>query len=93
MSDDRELLALAANVNVPSWATHVAVRRNGSVAYPACWAERERAYLDEDPAGIVEGEWAGAFKTMYYRFFTIEEVLEAAIVRAAASLSDAEGAK
>lgn len=85
---DRDLLEKAAKVKVPSWATHVAVRRDGSAAYPACWQEREQAYLDEDPSKLKIGDWTGAFKNVYYRFFTIEEVLEAEMLRAAAALGD-----
>jgi hypothetical protein len=85
---DRELLEMAAKVKVPSWATHVAVRRDGSAAYPACWQEREQAYLDEDPSTLKIGDWTGAFKKAYYRFFTIEDVLEAEMLRAAAALGD-----
>ncbi|MGN6518683.1 MAG: hypothetical protein ACTHK2_04575 [Dokdonella sp.] len=84
---DRDLLEVAARVKVPSWATHVAVRRDGSAAYPACWQEREGDYIDEDPAGLKEGDWAGGFKTMYYRFFKVEDVLEDAMRRAAAALA------
>ncbi len=63
------LLCVARTVDMPDWATHVAVRNDGSKAEPAAWLERAQDYLDEDPAQLGEHCWAGSYKNCYWTFF------------------------
>jgi len=64
-----ELLELAASVELPIWATHVAVRKDGSKAEPAAWSEIVNDYLDEDPANITPHCWVGSYNRRYWYFF------------------------
>lgn len=69
-----ELLKLARTVSLPSWATHVAVRTNGSKAEPAAWLETSNDFVDEDPSERKDGEWIGSYKHYYWRFFSRERL-------------------
>lgn len=66
--------AMAAKFTAPAWATHVAVRWDGSRCEPACWQDREQEYLDEDPSLLKIGDWAGSFKQSYWSFVPVSYV-------------------
>ena len=59
---------------LPAWATHVAVRDDGSKAEPAVWMEDEKEYLDEDPSQLKHGAWGGSYKKRYWTFISIEQL-------------------
>lgn len=69
-SDLSDLLCVAMEVELPEWATHVAVRRNGSKAEPAAWIESANEYIDEDPAQLNPHCWSGGYKQCYWVFFS-----------------------
>lgn len=69
-----QLRELATSFTAPSWATHVAVRYDGSRVEPACWDSLSRSFLDEDPAPLKKGDWAGAFKRAYWAFFPVDDL-------------------
>lgn len=73
-SDLTALLCVAKTVVLPSWATHVAVRNDGSKAEPAAWLEKANDYLDEDPTKVQNGCWAGIYKHCYWAFISREEL-------------------
>lgn len=62
---------LAANFTPPPWATHIAVRSDGSRCEAACWRDQEQEYLDEDPSLLNAGQWAGAFRQAYWSFVPV----------------------
>lgn len=68
---DNELVDIALTVSAPKWATHIAVRNDGSKAEPAAWLESAEDYLDEDPAGVAKHCWAGSYKHCYWSFFSL----------------------
>jgi hypothetical protein len=68
---------LAKNLVLPDWATHVAVRNDGSKAEPAAWLEDEKEYTDEDPSKLKKGDWAGVFNERYWSFYSKEELTDA----------------
>ena len=59
---------------LPEWATHVAVRYDGSKAEPAAWLEDAKEYLDEDPSKLKRGEWGGSYRKRYWTFISIEQL-------------------
>lgn len=67
--------AIATAFTPPAWASHVAVRFCGR-AEPAFWHEAAQCYLDEDPAPLKLGDWAGAFKEAYWTFFPVVAMKE-----------------
>lgn len=87
------LRKLADEFEAPPWATHVAVRFCGQKVAPAAWSAVDRAYLDEDPAGLKIGDWAGSFKEAYWHFFPIvgraPQLAAAALAQATKETRDA----
>lgn len=69
-SELSDLLCVARTVDLPDWATHVAVRNNGSKAEPAAWLESVNDYLDDDPAQLGQHCWAGSYKHCYWTFIS-----------------------
>ena len=67
----------AKNLVLPDWATHVAVRNDGSKVEPAAWLEHEKEYVDEDPSKLKKCAWAGAFNERYWSFYSKEELTNA----------------
>lgn len=65
-----DLLCVARTVDFPDWATHVAVRNNGSKAEPAAWLESANDYIDEDPAQLGSQCWTGSYKNCYWTFIS-----------------------
>jgi hypothetical protein len=66
------LLEIARTVVVPEWASHVAVRNDGSKREPCLWMDNMQDYIDEP---ITEGEqWAAGYKTIYWTFFPLDEL-------------------
>lgn len=66
------LYALAKTCEIPLWASHVAVRNDGSKTEPALWDDASGEYLDEAPQ---PGErWSGCYKTTYWTFFAKDEL-------------------
>ncbi len=63
------LLKIAQSVDLPGWATHVAVRNNGSKAEPAVLIGG--MFVDE---AAENGEWAAVFKKGYWQFFAIDQL-------------------
>lgn len=77
MNEDRktdELTKKAKQVNVPEWATHIAVRTDGSKAEPCLWMEKANDYVDEDPSHIKDGRWVGGYNSRYWVFFSRAEI-------------------
>jgi hypothetical protein len=71
------LLDAAKKINLPSWATHVAVRNtNPEKAEPCAYCEKAQDYLDEDPASLKDGEWSGCYKKVYWTFFSKEQLIQ-----------------
>lgn len=70
------LLCVAKNVELPDWATHVAIRKDGSKAEPAAFVEKIKQYLDEDPSQLGEHCWAGSYKNCYWTFISREQLSE-----------------
>lgn len=56
----------------PPWATHIAIRKDGSKVGPAAWHKQTRCYVDEDPAKLNPGDWASAYKESYWLFHPIK---------------------
>jgi hypothetical protein len=76
-SDLTALLCTAKKVDMPDWATHVAVSRvRDNDAEPCAWLDAADDYIDEDPSTLKNGEWSGCYKKRYWHFFTREEVCE-----------------
>ena len=73
-SELNDLLCVATEVELPVWATHVAVRNNGSKAEPAAWLEEANDYIDEDPSQLEDGRWAGSYKHCYWTFISREQL-------------------
>ena len=73
-SEFNALLCVAKTVELPDWATHVAVRTNGSKAEAAAWLESVNDYLDEDPAQLGTDCWVGSYKHCYWKFFSRDEL-------------------
>lgn len=73
---NKELLDAARSVVLPSWATHVAVRNDASKAEPAAWLGSVKDYVDEDPASLKSGDWAGSYRHRYWVFIHKDELLE-----------------
>jgi len=71
---NEELLKIARTINLPEWATHVAVRDDGSKVEPAAWVEAVGDYIDENPSTISRGDWAGGYKHCYWEFFSLDEL-------------------
>ena len=74
---DPKLLEIARNIEMPKWATHVAVRNDGSKAEPAAWIDKANDYVDEDPSGLKSGSWSGSYKHCYWSFISNRDLLEA----------------
>ena len=68
--DSKQLLKIAKSVELPSWATHAAVRTDGSKSEPAAWVELLDDYLDEDPEELDVHCWAGSYKHHYWKFYS-----------------------
>ncbi len=68
------LLCVAKKFELPEWATHVAVRNDGSKSEPAAWLESVNDYIDEDPALLDPDCWAGSYKHHYWKFFSRAEL-------------------
>lgn len=58
-SKTEKLAEKAKHVSIPQWATHVAVRTDGSKAEPCAWMEKANEYVDEDPRQLSDGMWTG----------------------------------
>jgi hypothetical protein len=74
-SDLSALLCVAKSIELPDWATHVAVStiREGDVE-PCAWLHPANDYIDEDPNNLSKGDWSGCYKRKYWRFFSREEL-------------------
>ncbi len=70
----KELAEKAKQVSIPEWATHVAVRTDGSKSEPCAWMEKANDYVDEDPRQLKDGMWAGGYKSYYWVFFDRAEL-------------------
>ena len=64
--------ALAKSPDFPGWATHVAVRRDGSKIEPAVYDLNSSEYLDEE-LDLTE-KWQSCFSNKYWEFFGIVEM-------------------
>lgn len=73
-----QLRQLAAPFTPPAWASHVAVRYDGTRVEPAYWDGQSRSFLDEDPGQLKKGDWAGAFKRAYWTFFPVADLAKVA---------------
>lgn len=62
------LREIAKSVELPKWATHVAVRTDGSKSEPAAWVEKVNDFVDEDPDKN-QSKWIGSYKHVYWTFF------------------------
>ena len=74
MKDNDVLEQLAKTINIPEWATHVAVRKDGSKVEPATWLEEVDDYVDEDPSSNSVVGWIGSYKHHYWAFFSKEDL-------------------
>lgn len=72
---DAAILRIARAVqNVPASATHVAVRYDGEVTFPAepaWWVPEADCYFDEDPAAL-KGRWATSYRPVYWAFVPVQ---------------------
>lgn len=74
-SDLTALLCTAKKVDMPDWATHVAVSKvRKDDAEPCYWHEKANDYIDENPENLKDHVWTGSYKHRYWHFFTREEV-------------------
>lgn len=72
---DGKFLAAAKKVELPDWATHVAVSRHDlNKVEPCAWLDEVNDYVDEDPSGKGVHNWIGGYRKAYWYFFTREEV-------------------
>lgn len=75
--DIAKLLHTAKQVDIPDWATHVAVSRiRENDAEPCFWHEAANVYIDENPNKFARHMWATCYKTYYWHFFTLAELLD-----------------
>jgi hypothetical protein len=75
VSELDDLLCTAKKVDMPEWATHVAVSKmRDNDAEPCAWLDAADDYIDEDPSTLKNGEWSGCYKKRYWHFFTREDV-------------------
>lgn len=59
--------------SVPEWATHIATSTtNGRKEY-CVWNKEANDYLDEDPAALKNGDWAGGYNHAYWQFELINQ--------------------
>lgn len=73
-TDNDKLLAVAKNVTLPDWATHVAVSKvRGNEGEPCAWSKMYGDYFDENPEDVEK--WASSYKHAYWAFFSREELL------------------
>lgn len=72
--DNLEEVAKEQFLKMPFWATHIAVRNDGSKSEPCAWLEDANDYVDEDPSTLSLGSWAGSYKNIYWSFFSREEL-------------------
>ena len=68
--DNEQLLEIAKTVELPSWATHAAIRTDGSKSEPSVWVEALCDFLDEDPTELDVNCWAGSYKHYYWKFYS-----------------------
>lgn len=54
----KDLLKIAKQTPYPHWATHIAVRNDGSKSEPAAWVDEVNDYLDEGPSELGRNCWA-----------------------------------
>lgn len=72
----RELLiCVAATVELPNWATHVAVRNNGVKAEPVVWLDEINNFVDENPSSLSSHQWIASYNNLYWTFFSRDEVI------------------
>lgn len=71
-SDLSGLLCVARTVELPDWATHVAVStaRKETAAEPCLWCDKASDYLDENPSDVPSGNWVGGYNHKYWVFFS-----------------------
>lgn len=79
-----EIFEIANSIQVPEWATHIAVSTTReSYAEPCAWVEEANDYIDEDPKSKTSGEWSGGYKKAYWEFIPIPDTAEQALLIAA----------
>ena len=71
---NEELKVAARKIEIPEWATHVAVRNDGSKAEPAAWVDECNDYVDEDPSDLPNMTWIGLYKSYYWTFIDRNEL-------------------
>lgn len=82
------LLCAALRVELPEWATHVAVSKvRKDDAEPCAWVEKVNDYLDENPADIARDRWAGGYKHHYWHFFSRDELSTGQLSQRAAGVA------
>lgn len=69
-----ELLEIAKKVEIPAWATHIAVSKVRLQGEPCAWIELEKEFVDEDPQHFAEGDWASSYKSAYWEFFPVNDL-------------------
>jgi len=71
---NEELLKTARAITLPKWATHVAIRNDGSEFEPAAWIEGLKEYISEDPSSISNEDYAFGYHNDYWKFFSLEDL-------------------
>ena len=76
MIDDlTDLLRTARTVDLPDWATHVAVSKvHEGKAEPCAWVGEVNDFVDEDPTTLQGGQWTSGYRRAYWHFFTVAEL-------------------
>ncbi len=73
---EQEMIELAKSIELPEWASHVAVStaRKEVTVEPCLWSDEAGGYLDGDPSGAANGAWVGGYNEKYWKFFSIEQL-------------------
>lgn len=74
LTTQQEALQLAKTIDIPDWATHVAVRYDQGKVEPAVWSDEYGAYLDESLEGNKLFSWGSTFNTEYWTFVRIDQI-------------------
>ena len=61
-------------MNIPSWATHIAIRDSKPKIQCAIYHDESKSFVDEDPSVKKEGDILGSFDERYWEFYPVAEI-------------------
>ena len=73
LKQNQPLLDVLAMMNVPEWATHIAVRDEVPKIGMAIYLEEGSCFIDEDPAASEEPRWASSYDERYWEIIPLAD--------------------